>query len=74
MRKAGQASDVRNSLLVPLHRPQDRSTVDVEHLDDPLISSSDDQLSILSDLDSSCRILESGDGLDDLSCPRCVDE
>jgi hypothetical protein len=62
-----------NSLLVPLHRPQDRSTVDIEDLYDTLIASRDNQLPILPDLGTSCRILEPGNGLDDLSCPGRID-
>lgn len=62
-----------NSLLVPLHRPQDCSTVDIKHLHDSLIASGHNQLPILSDLGTSCRILEPGNGLDDLSCPGCID-
>lgn len=62
-----------NSLLVPLHGPQDRSTVDIKHLHNTLIASGDNQLPILPDLGTSCRILEPGDGLDDLSCPGGID-
>ena len=59
---------------MPLHRPQNRSTVDIKHLHNPLISTRNDQLSILSNLCAPRRLLEPGDRLDHLSRPWCVDQ
>jgi len=69
---ANESGRLFDSLLVPLHRSQNRSTVDIKHLNNSLISTSNYQFPILPDFHASRCLLESSDGLDDLSRSRCV--
>ena len=56
---------VIDSLFVGSDRSQDRSRVDVEHLDESRLVSGDAQLAVAPDLARRARLFEPRDGLDD---------
>jgi hypothetical protein len=63
-----------NSLFMPLHRPQNRTTVDIEHLHDPFISTRDDKLPIFPNLYTPRCFLKPSNRLDDLARPWRIDQ
>jgi hypothetical protein len=56
------------------HRPQHSPAGDIKHLHDPIVPSGNYQLAILPKLCASCRVLEPGYSLDDLSRLGRIDE
>jgi hypothetical protein len=63
-----------NSLIVLLHRPKDCARINIKHLDEPIVPTSNDKLAILSDLSTACRVLEPSDVLHDLASLWRIDQ
>lgn len=57
-----------------LHTPQHRSTPNIENLDQPILTTRNDELPILPECSTPRSILEPRDRLDHLPCLGCIDQ